>query len=99
MATDSEHLREHDADNFHSLRHLDARHLLYRHYIRQVVHHTAKIIDSIGVRYISVPGLSLAHLLRTTMVITNVWHRIHENLTIQLQGNAKRTVNTGVIRA
>ena len=97
MRADAEKFRHHDADGLDAIRHLDARELLDRQHIGQVVHHPAQIVDPVGVRNEAVPGLALGHLLRATMVVADVGHRVDDLLAIELQHDAKRAMRGGVI--
>jgi len=82
MAADAKHLGEHNANRLHTIGHLDARHFLHRHHIRQVIHYATEIIDAIGVRDEGVPRLTLAHLFGAAMVIPDVWNGIDEYLSV-----------------
>jgi sugar/nucleoside kinase (ribokinase family) len=44
----------------------------YRQHVRQVVHHPAEVVDTVGVGDEAVPGLALGHLLGATVVVADV---------------------------
>ena len=97
VAGDAEQLAQHHADDLHAFGHHDARHLLQRHDIGQVVHHAAQIVDAVGIGNEGVPGLPLTHLLGAAVVVADVRHGVHKDLAIQLQRNAEHAVHAGVI--
>ncbi len=99
MAGDPEEFGHHDADDIDLLRHLDAGELLDREHVRQVVHHAAEVVDTVGVRNVAVPGLTLAHLLGATVVVSDVRDAVDDLFTVQLQDDAERTVRRRVVRA
>ena len=82
MTADAEHLGQHDPDHLGPLGHFDAGHFLYRHHIRQIVHHPAQVIDAVGIGDKSVPGLALGHLFGAAVVIADVRHRVYQNLAV-----------------
>ncbi|KPC00018.1 Uncharacterized protein AC506_1613 [Pseudomonas syringae pv. maculicola str. M6] len=98
VAGDTEELGHHDADDVDFLWHLDARQLLDREHVRQVVHHAAEVIDTVGVRDEAVPGLTLGHFLGTTVVVTNVRNAVDDFFAVQLQDDAECTVSRRVVR-
>ncbi len=98
MTGDSEELGHHDADHVDLLRHLDACQLLDREHIRQVVHHPAQVIDTVGVGNEAVPGLALGHFLGTTMVVADVRNAVDDFFAVQLQNDTERTVSRRVVR-
>ena len=99
MAGDTEELGHHDADGVDPVRHLDPGELLDREHVRQVVHHAAEVVDTVGVRDEAVPGLALGHLLGTTVVVANVWHAVDDLFAVQLQDDTEGTVSRRVVRA
>ncbi len=99
VAGDPEELGHHDADDVDLLGHLDAGQFLDREHVRQVVHHAAEVVDTVGVRNEAVPGLTLGHLLGTTVVVTDVRYAVDDLFTVQLQDDAERTVRRRVVRA
>ena len=99
MARDAEQLAQHDPDHFHPVRHLDARECLDGEQVREVVHHSAEIVDAIGVRDVGMPRLTLAHLLGAAVVIADVGNRVDDLLAAQLQHDAQDAVRAGMLRA
>ena len=67
--------------------------------VGQVVHHTAEIVDAIGVRDVGVPGLTLAHLFRPPVMEPDVRHRVDDLFAVELQGDPQHAVRAGVLGA
>ncbi len=97
MAGDAEHFRKHHPDGLHPVRNLDAGEFLDREYIREVVHHPAEIVDTVGIGDIAVPGLALGHFLGTAVVIADIRHAVDDFLAVQLQHDAKCAVCRRVV--
>ncbi len=97
MTVDAEHFRQHHPDKFDAIRHLDPGQLFDRQDIGQIVHDPTEILHSIGKGDVAVPGLALAHLFRTPMVITDIRYAIENLFTIQLQHNPKCAVCRWVV--
>lgn len=68
-------------------------------HVRQVVHHAAEVVDTVGVRDEAVPRLALGHLLGTTVVVTDVRHAVDDFFAVQLQDDTEGTVRRRVVRA
>ena len=99
MAGDAEYLRHHHPDRLDPVRHLDTRQLLNRQDIGKVVHHTAGVVDAVGIGNEAVPGLALGHLFRAPVVIANIRHAVDDLFAVQLKDYPECTVGRGMIRA
>src|SRR4029453_7532635 len=97
MADNAEQLREHHANHLGTGRYLDARQRLHRHQVGQVVHHTAEVVHTIGVGYVGVPGLALAHFFRAAMMKADLRNRIDDLFAIELHHNAQGAVGAGML--
>ena len=98
MAGDAEELGHHDADGVDAVWHLDAGQLLDREHVRQVVHHAAEVVDTVGVGDEAMPGLTLGHLLGATVVVADVRYAVDDFFAVQLQDDAEGTVGRRVVR-
>ncbi|MNS46032.1 hypothetical protein D3C72_785150 [compost metagenome] len=99
VALDAEQLRHHHPDHVDPVGYLDPRQLLDRQHIGQVVHHPAQVLDPVGVGDVAVPGLALAHLLGTAVVIADVGHAVADLFPVELQHQAEGAVGRGVVGA
>ena len=99
MARYAEQLRQHDANDLSARRHLDARHLLHIHHVRQIVHHAAEVVDAIRVGNVGVPTLALGHFFLRAVVIADIGDRLHDHLPVHLQRDAEYAVYARVIGA
>ncbi len=99
MAGDAEQLHQHDPDHLDPVGYLDAGQFLHRQHVGQVVHHTAQVVDAVGVGDVGVPGLAFAHLFGAPVVVADVGHGVHDLFAVQLQDDAKHAVGAGVVAA
>src|SRR5271157_2104633 len=98
MTGDPKEFRHHYADNFGFIGYRDSGKLLDGQNIGKIVHHPAEIIDTIGIWYICVPGLPLAHFFCSAMVKTNIRSSIHDLFTIKFKHNPEHTMDPGMMR-
>src|SRR5579872_1847479 len=79
-------------------RNLDSRQLFVSHEISEVVHHSAEIINAVGVGNIGVPGLALAHLLRAPMMKADLRNAVNNDFAIELQNNSQHAMSSRMLR-
>src|SRR5689334_17436491 len=99
MTRETKELRHHHANDLHSVGHFDSRKLFNCQHVREVIHHTTQIVDAVRVGNKCVPGLSLAHLLGSPMVIANVGYGIDDLLAVELEHYAEHSMGPRVLRA
>ncbi|CQR22550.1 Uncharacterised protein [Yersinia enterocolitica] len=92
VAVDAKQFRQHHADGFNAIRHFYASQFFNCQHVRHLVNATTQVLNTVGIRNVAVPGLALAHLLRTTVVVTHIWHAVDNLFTIKLQHDTERTV-------
>ncbi len=97
VADDPEQLAQHHPDDLGPGGQLDARQLLHRQQVGQVVQHAAEVIHPVGVGNIGVPTLALAHLLGPAVVVADVGHGADDLLPVQLQDHPQHAVGAGVV--
>ena len=98
MAVDAEQFGEHHADHVHAIRHGDPGQFFHRQHVRHLVDAAAEVFNTVGIRDVAVPGLTLAHLLGAAVVITDVRYAVDDLFAIQLQNNTECTVGRRVVR-
>ena len=69
---------------FNAIRHGDPGQFLYRQHIRHFVNAAAEVFNTVGIRNVAVPGLALAHFLRTTVVVADVWYAVDNLFAVEL---------------
>ena len=98
VAVDAEQLGEHHADHVHAIRYGDPSQFFHRQHVRHLVDAAAEIFNTVGIRDVAVPGLTLAHLLGAAVVITDIRYAVDDLFAVQLQNNAERTMRRWVVR-
>ncbi|MNC25778.1 hypothetical protein D3C75_738780 [compost metagenome] len=98
VAVDSEQFRQHDADNVYAFRNLDTRQFFDRQHVGHFVYAAAEVLDTVGIRNVAVPGLTLTHFLSATVVIADIRNAIDNFFTVELQDNTECTVSRWVVR-
>ncbi|CDK44692.1 hypothetical protein [Escherichia coli IS1] len=99
MAVDAEQLRKHYANDVNAIRHGDPGQFLYSQHVRHFVNAAAEVFDTVGIRNVAMPGLALAHFLRTTVVVADVWYAVDNLFAIELQNDTESPVRRRVVRA
>ncbi len=97
VIVDPEKLGEHHPDELGSLRHPDSSQSLDGMKVRQIVGHTAKVVDPIRVRDELMPGLVLANLLNPPVMVTDVKVDIGNPLTIEGDDEPHQAVGPHVL--
>src|SRR5690606_38522379 len=97
VAVNTEQFRQHHANHVNAIRDGDACQLLNGQHVWHFVHAAAEVFDTVGVRNVAVPGLTLAHLLGTTVVVADVRDAVDNFFTVKLKDNTECTVRRRVV--
>src|SRR5215472_7330526 len=98
MTDDAKQLRHHYPDYLPARRYFNASQFFKSGEVGEVVHHSAKVVDAVGVRNVGVPALAFSHLLGAAMMKTDFRHRINNDFSVQLQHDAQHTMGAGMLR-
>src|SRR5215469_2868567 len=72
MTDDAKQLRHHYPDYLPARRYFNASQFFKSGEVGEVVHHSAKVVDAVGVRNVGVPALAFSHLLGAGMLRTHI---------------------------
>ena len=97
VAVNTEQFRQHHANHINAIRDGDACQFLNGQHVWHFVHAAAEVFDTVGIRNVAVPGLTLAHLLGTTVVIADVRHAVDNLFAVKLKDNTECTVRRRVV--
>jgi len=97
VARDALHLGQQHPDVLAALGDLDAKELLDRPHVGELVGDGAQVVEAVGVGQHLGPGLALADLLQRAVQIADVDVRVLHELAVEAQDNAQHPVRTGVL--
>jgi hypothetical protein len=97
VIVDPEKLAEHHPDELSSLRYPDSTESLDGMKVRQIVGHTAKVVNPIRVRDELMPGLVLPDLLNPPVMVTDVEVDIGNSLTVEGDDEAHQAMGPHVL--
>ena len=81
-----------NADYVNAIRRGDPCQFLNGQHVWHFVDAAAEVLNTVGIRNVAVPGLTLTHLLGTTVVVTDIRYTVDNLFAIKLQDDAERTV-------
>src|SRR5512133_2109338 len=85
MTANSEKLAHHDADYFNPVGNFDSGNFFNSQHVGHFVEHTCQIINTIGIRYIGMPRLSLTHFFSTPVMKSYIGYNFYNIFTVELK--------------